>query len=109
MKFNNERLKSYLLKEIWRQNLNLVIKNLAYWEKNQVNINMKEGIIRLTKYVIRFCKANNKTLSIPLKRDPILNPKLSFDEKNFFKKNFSKEDYDFLQKNFVEKALRRIN
>ena len=72
-------------------------------EKNQVNINMKEGIIRLTKYVIRFCKANNKTLSIPLKRDPILNPKLSFDEKKFFKKNFSKEDYDFLQKNFVEK------
>jgi len=67
------------------------------------NIIVTRGVVELLKYTFKFCIRNNMKLIIPLKRDKKYTPKFHEIEYAFYKKNLGKEEFDFFQKNFLEK------
>ena len=67
------------------------------------NINIARGYVEIVKYTIKFCIRNNMKLIIPLKRDKKYSPKSHKVEYEFYKRNLEKDEFDYFQKNFLEK------
>ena len=65
--------------------------------------NIKKGLIDIIKYTIKFCQKNSMKLVVLSKRDKKFSSLGALREINFFKDNLSKEDFNFLQKNLLEK------
>jgi len=73
--------------------------------KLPINISITRAHVEMVKYTIKFCIRNNMKLIIPLKRDKKYVPKFYKTEHEFYKKNLDKEEFDFCQKNFLEKKV----
>jgi hypothetical protein len=69
------------------------------------NKNITKGFAEIVKYTFKFCIRNNMKLIIPLKRDKKYTPKLHEAEYEHYKKILEKEEFDFFQKNFLEKKI----
>ena len=67
------------------------------------NINYARGFVGVVKYTIKFCIRNNMKLIIPLKREKKITPKGYKAEYEFYKRTLNKEEFDYCQKNFLEK------
>ena len=69
------------------------------------NINIERGRAKTVKYTIKFCIRNNMKLIIPLKRERKYSLKSHGVEYEFYKRNLEKEEFDYFQKNFLEKEM----
>ena len=72
------------------------------------NSDVEKGWVDFLKYSIKFCIKHNMKTIIPLKKDKKHAPRTANKEIEFFRRNLNKEEFDFVQKNIMEKDTKKF-
>lgn len=84
-----------------------LLSEVGAWELNDKNLDFK--FAKLIKFVVRYCKEENKKLILALKRQKKIKDvapqakhimKGFYNEQKWYKKFFNKDEYNFLKKRF---------